>query len=101
MMVAEEDSAPVEMDQNVQLDGVKLFPNPSSENIQIQFNCAEAMNAQLEVISLSGQVQSSQSIAIKKGQQTHRIKTQDLKPGYYLITIRNEKVNKVLRFIKL
>lgn len=101
MMVAEEENVPVELDQNVQLDGLKLFPNPSSENVQIQFNCAEAMNAQLEVLSLSGQVQSSQSIAINKGQQTHRIKTQDLKPGYYLITIRNEKVNKVLRFIKL
>lgn len=97
----DEDISPVVVDQVATLNQVKLYPNPSNEDVKLQFNASEQMRAQIEVRSISGKLELSQSIEIEKGVQTHRIATQNLRPGYYIISVNNENLNKVLRFVKL
>ena len=96
-----QENTPVVVNQTTKLDQIKLFPNPSSEDVKIQFNASEQMNAQLEVRSIAGKVEISQSIEITGGVQTLSIETSQLKAGYYIISINNEKLNKALRFVKL
>lgn len=96
-----QENTPVIVDQTIKLDQIKLFPNPSSEDVKIQFNAYEQMNAQLEVRSISGKVEISQSIEITEGVQTLNLETTQLRSGYYIISIKNEKLNKALRFVKL
>lgn len=87
--------------QQADLSGLKLFPNPSHEDVQLVFDANQAMDAQLNIYSISGKLVQAKPLTIEAGKQSIEINTQQFEPGYYIVTLSNEKFTKSLRFVKL
>ena len=73
------------------LEGMKLYPNPASENVNISFTSSEMANATLTVCNLMGQVVYSENIAVSEGSNLVRVNTKAFSAGVYTVNIRTNK----------
>lgn len=82
--------------QKFNLNGVKLFPNPSSDEISIEFK-AQVLNLNLEIIDTRGRLMfknKSENTSLKK------INISTFPQGVYFIRIYSETVEDFLKFVK-
>jgi len=77
-------------------NGVKLFPNPGSDLITLEFK-NQVSNLKLEIIDSRGR-----KILEKKASQTsiEKININDLPQGVYFIRIYSDRIEDFLRFVK-
>lgn len=73
------------------LEGMKLYPNPASENVNISFTSSEMANATLTVCNLMGQVVYSENIAVSEGSNLVCVNTKAFSAGVYTVNIRTNK----------
>ena len=69
-------------------------PNPVTpgQEVLVNINSARAFEAQLQLTDLSGRaVARPQALRLATGEQTHRLATDGLSPGMYLLTLRDER----------
>lgn len=85
---------------SAELTGIRLFPNPARENIQVQYAAALNGMARLLVSDASGKLVYQSSIALKTGINTFSVPVQQLSPGYYTITLIAESKRESGSFIK-
>jgi hypothetical protein len=85
---------------SAELTGIRLFPNPARENIQVQYAAALNGMAGLLVSDASGKLVYQSSIALKTGINTFSVPVQQLSPGYYTITLIAESKRESGSFIK-
>lgn len=64
---------------------MKIYPNPASNYITVEWPSTWVGSAQLELTELSGRVISR----IHSSQELEHIDVQDLAPGYYLIRVNS------------
>lgn len=71
-----------------QIESLSLFPNPSTEAVTLSFNGTEAVMAEIQVCSVTGQkLKSISGIEISPGKNNVKVSTDDLPEGIYFMQI--------------
>ncbi|MBN2274001.1 MAG: T9SS type A sorting domain-containing protein [Bacteroidales bacterium] len=91
-------SITVGIEEHINLaDEIKLFPNPVAENLTVDMNPDHAGNLEITIIDQSGRrIHSSQ--AYYDGNSPVMIDISTLSEGFYLLTVKNNKVKSVKSF---
>jgi hypothetical protein len=77
-------------------DGIQLYPNPTDEYITIRMD-REHSSASIKVINASGQ-----TVLVKEMDRLSKtnLDISRLDPGVYLIQLRTDQVDRIVRFMK-
>jgi hypothetical protein len=75
------------------------FPNPSNELIHFQFTSTEQTSAKATIITLDGQIISSEKVAIEIGENNLVKSVSQLAKGIYFYQLETEKGNSKHKFI--
>lgn len=77
---------------------IKLFPNPVTDYATLIFsnNCS---NCNIQICSVNGKVIENLPVSVSD-QQHLEINTQNLQPGFYVISIVGDAINMTIPFIK-
>jgi hypothetical protein len=86
----------VSIDENADMYGVSVYPNPANEEVKVSFNLNGAASASVNVIDMTGKVVASQEAAA--GSNAVSINTSNLSAGVYSVsfTANNTTVTKKL-----
>jgi len=79
-------------------DQLTIYPNPTSNNFNIQWNSNSNEFVQLRIVDIAGQLVYQNSHAINQGMNTIEIDAQSWASGYYMIEM---KVNNTIGRMKL
>lgn len=74
-----------------ELSQVKLFPNPSSDTINININ--ELQNLEVSIIDITGKI-------VKLFSETNKMYIGDLSNGFYLVKVKSNQNTKTFKFYK-
>jgi len=78
-----------------------LFPTRAESDVNVRFTAVHEMDYTIEVLSLMGQVLSSQTVRVGSGEQTQTLNVGDLAQGVYYLRLRTaHSVEAVLPFQK-
>lgn len=77
-----------------------LYPNPSSDVLNVAFNAYAASKVSFEIIDVLGKQIYTENFTAQAGNNLHIITVSNLKNGLYFIKIVNEKSQTIERFIK-
>jgi hypothetical protein len=67
---------------------VKIYPNPSTEFLDVRINNSTLKNASFTVHNIIGNVVDTEVEHV--GENQFRIRVKDLAPGYYLLAIKDD-----------
>ncbi len=81
--------------------GITLYPNPSTEHIDIEMTLSEAQKVQLEIFSLSGAKVYHEHVNATETGFSHRIGVTALPSGNYVLQVKEAKGSVFKRFTKL
>jgi hypothetical protein len=81
-------------------NGVVLYPNPSSDLINISFNSPVQSNVSFEIVDVLGKQVITENFTAQAGNNLHSVFVNKLKKGLYFVKIQNEKGQTIERFIK-
>jgi hypothetical protein len=70
-------------------DQVKIFPNPVSDNLNVEYWSSRTVKISIQLLDLNGKVVRSVFEGLHQGKQTYNW-TKDLPSGYYLCRIVSE-----------
>ena len=70
------------------LSGVKIFPNPATSNVFVQFENSNGANHQIAIFSMTGQMVDQMDLG---NADQFELNVTDYAAGLYLISFRNEK----------
>jgi len=73
--------------KNQNTSGIKIFPNPTKDNLQITFNTRGKIGSQIEIVDVVGKICLSQSMDIGSENKT-TIDVRSLKDGVYFIRLK-------------
>lgn len=76
---------------------IKVYPNPTSEKIYIEFENGNLFNSQIEVINSSGELILKKTITDAKT----LVDVSFLTAGFYYVLIKNKKAHKIIKLYKL
>lgn len=83
----------------VQSNHVQLFPNPSTDFLTVKIENFDLKEVNIVVHNIIGNAVDVTTEEIGKGE--YRVKVEDLNPGYYLISIRDDKYfREAYKFLK-
>ena len=72
----------------VPVDGLSLFPNPATDELNLAFRHKEASEAQVRVFDLTGRVVRNLRYTVTAGENHFRLATHDLPAGSYLLQVQ-------------
>ncbi|RLD79649.1 MAG: hypothetical protein DRJ15_08945 [Bacteroidetes bacterium] len=91
-------SEPVEDEKNKELSDIKVYPNPVTHKVYIEFGSALAEDSEVFVYDVFGRIQD---ISLSgKSDKTMEINMSGVKAGIYLIKVRNGQNIELLRVVK-
>ena len=73
---------------NENISGMKMYPNPASESVNITFSAENAENGELSVMNLMGQLVYSSNVEVMEGYNFINLPVKQLNSGIYMVTIR-------------
>ena len=73
------------------LSGMKLYPNPATDNVTVAFAATESANATLSIYNLMGQQVYAESIVVNEGNNMVRVSTSALQAGVYMVNIKTNQ----------
>lgn len=73
------------------ISGIKMYPNPASESVNIAFTSEEADNAAITVRNLMGQAVYTQAYGVSEGNNMVNIPVKNLANGIYMVTVQTSK----------
>lgn len=73
------------------LQGMKLYPNPATDNLSVAISSSENASADLTIVNLMGQVVYSENVALNEGNNLLNVSVSNLTSGVYMINIRTNK----------
>jgi len=76
--------------QDNSLSEMKMFPNPTSSQVNIGLLSKETSNGTLTVTNMMGQVVFVENIAINNGQNQYNIDVHSFGSGFYLVNIKTK-----------
>lgn len=71
--------------------GMKMYPNPASESVNITFSSEENANAMLSVTNLMGQTVYNMNVNVYEGYNMVNVPVNQLPAGIYMVNIRSNK----------
>ena len=71
--------------------GMKMYPNPASESVNITFSSEENANAILSVMNLMGQTVYNMDVNVYEGYNMVNVPVNQLPAGIYMVNIRSNK----------
>lgn len=89
----------VGLEEITSISSVKLFPNPASDNVNVELNLKENANITLSIVDNSGKIVYAENASLLEGKSIQSLNTSSLKAGYYNVVISTE--NSVAKTIKL
>ena len=100
--------APVAVDGEMQVvdqqiveifGSMDLFPNPTSDNLTVQFELIESSEVEVMITDLTGKVMQRQFIQRDAGSHQVKVDVSDLTPGMYLMHLINLNDNVSKKFV--
>jgi Concanavalin A-like lectin/glucanases superfamily/Secretion system C-terminal sorting domain len=83
-----------------ELTGLRLFPNPVRETLQVQYAAERSGTVQLMVTDASGRIVYQSTVTGRPGVNTFSIPVQTLSPGYYQVAIQGDNRKTAGSFVK-
>jgi hypothetical protein len=81
--------------------GLTLYPNPSSDNITIDYNLLSASDVTVEVVDITGNtIFSATKDGQSSGVQTSSVNTSGFASGVYYVTVSTEGASVTKKFVK-
>lgn len=81
--------------------GLNVYPNPAKDEVNISFNLADAANASVKVIDVTGKEVAAQSSAnAVSGAQKFTINTSNFAAGVYTVVVEHSNGTNTTKFIK-
>ena len=71
--------------------GMKMYPNPASESVNVTFSSEENANAVLSVMNLMGQTVYNMDVNVYEGYNMVTVPVNQLPAGVYMVNIRSNK----------
>jgi hypothetical protein len=90
----------VEVSENVAFEDLMVFPNPTENELNIQFSSFDSGIMNATIFNLAGQVVSAEAFAVNAGSMFHTIDTSNLENGVYFFNLSNNTSNITIRVIK-
>lgn len=81
------------------ISAVTLFPNPASDNVNLELNMRDNSTITVSIVDNSGKVVYLEDKEVFEGQNVHSLNTASLSAGYYNVVLSTE--NGVAKTIKL
>lgn len=85
---------------NNQEKGIKISPNPVSDEALVQFGSSFEGTSTVHVVDLSGKVIHSEQVNTIRGGNEFNLSTATYAPGMYLLVVSNEKETTTIKFSK-
>lgn len=79
---------------------VRLFPNPVRNQLQLEFDMAQAGEAGLSIFGTDGRQLFRRQETLAPGKQRLQIPTSDLPPGMYILQLQRNGKRTIKRFVK-
>ncbi len=76
------------------LEGLKIYPNPSSANVNISFEGFNEQNARLTIMDLSGRLIKTEELSDVSANSLYTMDTANLTAGIYLVNVTGENGTK-------
>ncbi|MCD8540793.1 MAG: zinc-dependent metalloprotease, partial [Leadbetterella sp.] len=96
-----QENAPVVLANEEPGYGITLYPNPSTEHIDIQMTLSKAQKVQLEIFSMNGGKVYSENITVAGTEFNHRIGVAGLPSGNYVLRVKEAQGSAFKRFTRL
>jgi|GEM_PF-1145039 len=86
-----------------QIFGLKLYPNPTAQDIMVELDMKESATVSLQLFDMSGRLVKSlkQNERMLDGSYNIPIRTSDLGPGVYMLNLSSDKGQITRRIVKL
>lgn len=78
----------------------KIFPNPASKNMELEFTAAGAGNAEIKIFSMGGALVHTKQIPLTAGFNRHTTDVSGLLPGTYVLVLRGGGLHEKSMFVK-
>jgi hypothetical protein len=79
------------VDENNNINNFTLYPNPSSENVTIEFNSASSTTIKMELLDVTGKVIKNVNANNVIGDYKYSMNTSDLAKGIYFLKVSSDK----------
>lgn len=76
---------------NQVISGMKMYPNPASESVNIAFSSEESADAVLSVMNLMGQTVYSMDVNVNEGNNMVTLSVNQLPAGVYMVNLKSNK----------
>lgn len=86
--------------ENEVLNSVTLFPNPSSDDLNVEFSTSNNQAVQLVITDITGKVIYAQSVNASAGTNLVMIDASEMSQGLYFVNVQTNGLKKALQFIK-
>ncbi|HET6227421.1 MAG TPA: T9SS type A sorting domain-containing protein [Bacteroidia bacterium] len=79
---------------------IQIYPNPTSDLLNISFNSESQSNVTIEIIDMTGKKVFSEISVVQIGSNVRSVFTNRFKSGIYFVKIQSVKGETVERFVK-
>ena len=73
------------------ISGMKMYPNPASESVNVTFSSEEYADAVISVMNLMGQTVYTEYVNIHEGYNMVTLSTNNFRSGVYMVNIKTDK----------
>jgi hypothetical protein len=81
------------------LTGLKIFPNPGHDLINVTFFCTKATLLEMTLSSIQGQLVSVKSTFCLSGTNHLSLAVSNVPSGIYLLRLQNEETNETYKIV--
>ena len=76
-----------------------LYPNPATEFVYLDFNCAADGLVNIQIVNSIGQLVKQNPVNTIKGNNQFKIQVADIRPGMYILRINKGDLNLTRKFV--
>lgn len=82
------------------VEGERLYPNPTSDLLNLEFNVAKAGTYQIRLMGVDGRVISAEKLEAIQGTNVYQMNVGQLQAGFYFLQLESAEVIRSLKFVK-
>jgi len=76
---------------NNYISGMKMYPNPASESVNVTFSSEESAEGVISVMNLMGQMVYNENVSVHEGYNMVTLPVNQLRAGVYMVNVKTEK----------
>jgi hypothetical protein len=90
----------VGVNESIALNSFGIYPNPTDNELNVQFNLSQPEIMLFEIMDLTGKKIEKQVIKANSGENLVILNTNNLSSGLYLLNVNSGNLTKTIQFIK-